>query len=149
MSSRRRTRIPNSWETPAPLVATPTRLKRAVHSRQKRMGEVSRPTGMPRYYDSLKTFKRVVKRRARDDLAGLIAALRAHGSVYIRDGGDWDRLTAAQVIEDFGLEQDSSHHHLKRSPIGSVAAEGDGSRSPQKAEADSAVGQQGGDGCSR
>lgn len=79
------------------------------------MGEVPRPTGtpLPRYYDSLRQLKRTIRTRARKDLPGLIAALRRHESIYLRNPSrkEWDRLTADQVIKDFGLRRDTLHHH--------------------------------------
>lgn len=115
MTRRRRFRMPNSWETPASPAPTPMRLRRAVRSRLERMGDVPRPTGtpLPRYYDSLRQLKRTIRMHAGEDLPGLIAALRSHGTIYLRNPNrkEWDRLTADQVINDFGLRRDTLHHH--------------------------------------
>lgn len=98
-----RRRIPNCWECPAPLVPTPSRLRRAnARSRPTRTGDVPHPTGTPlrRYYSSLNQLKKEIRRRARDDLTGLVSELWGCGSIYLwnHSSRSYDQLTAAQVI---------------------------------------------------
>ena len=113
---KKRRNISNSWDSPAPRADTPIRLQRALRSRQACEGRVPGHTGthIPRYFESLRQFKRFIRRRLKNGSNDLIASLREAGSVYVRKPGrrDWDQFTAQQVIDEFCPSQDTSHHHL-------------------------------------